>query len=104
MSARADNLNSLPDGAVLPQGRTRCTRSQITSVRRCSCLHDEAGHRPGPGGAVRCPAIVAETGRTHLSVLGPTPPCSWRWKMTYTISTGITVMTTEANMPPQSTL
>ena len=38
----------------------------------------------------------------HLSVLGPMPPCSWRWKITYTISTGAMVMVTEANIAPQS--
>ena len=61
----------------------------------------------GPSAAVGSSIVVTDDdgvarGR-YFMVPWVTDPASWRWKMTYMISTGTTVITTAANSDPKST-
>ena len=59
----------------------------------------------GPSGAVGSSMVVTFEVVTprYLIVPWATDPRSWRWKMTYMISTGTTTIITAANSAPKST-
>ncbi len=102
MTARADNSSSVPEAREGPQEQAGCGLSHGDgSGRRCAARPDPSDP-PFGGLPLGFPLFSGTSRRGYLFVLRPSPPCSWRWKITYTMSTGRIVIVTEANIAPQS--